>query len=60
MTERDEAAAQKALERLRTADNPGDPEAAHSDADDALCDLLIALGYEDVVKAWHRIEKWYA
>lgn len=37
-----------------------DPEAAHSMADDALCGLLEWLGYSDVVKAWHRVPKWYA
>jgi hypothetical protein len=37
-----------------------DTEAAHRHADGALCDLLIALGHEDVVLAWREIEKWYA
>lgn len=38
----------------------GDAEGAHSRADNALCELLIALGYKDVVLAWRKVEKWYA
>lgn len=51
-----------ALERLRiaAADGVGDPEASHSVADAALCDLLVSLGYQDVVDAWEKVEKWYA
>lgn len=37
-----------------------DTEMAHYDADKALCDLLSALGYADVVKEWERVDKWYA
>lgn len=37
-----------------------DTEAAHSIADDVLCDLLKSLGYEDVVEAWREVDKWYA
>lgn len=37
------------------------PEGGHKDADRVLCDLLRALGYEDVVAAWEAIEpKWHA
>jgi hypothetical protein len=25
-----------------------------------LCELLTALGYEQVVEAWNKINKWYA
>lgn len=38
----------------------GDPEAAHSAADDVLRDLLRDLGYGDVIEAWDSIDKWYA
>lgn len=38
-----------------------DPEAAHSQADGILCELLQALGMHDVVSAYQAIEpKWYA
>ena len=33
---------------------------AHSMADAALCDLLVSLGYQDVVAAFHEVDKWYA
>jgi hypothetical protein len=37
-----------------------DTERDHWDADDILCDLLRALGYDDVVEAWDKIDKWYS
>ena len=45
------------LQQLRGA---ADPEAAHSDADDILCDLLVDLGFSEVVEAFHAVPKWYA
>ena len=47
------------LERI-AEESAGDPEAAHSEADEVLCELLKTLGYENVVKAWQSVEKWYA
>lgn len=38
----------------------GDPEAAHSMADETLCELLKALGHEDIVEAFNNIDMWYA
>lgn len=38
----------------------GDNEADHSNADQVLCELLVSLGYGDVVAAWDRVGKWYA
>ena len=38
----------------------GDIEAAHVEADGVLRKLLIALGYEDVVAEYDKIDKWYA
>ena len=32
----------------------------HSSADDVLCALLSALGYDDVVTEYHKVNKWYA
>jgi len=37
-----------------------DIEANHLQADDILCQLLIALGYSEVVRMWRRVPKWYA
>jgi len=48
------------IERLHELQGDGDPEATHAAADAVLCDLLRALGYEDVVGEWEKIEKWYA
>lgn len=38
----------------------GDAEADHSRADDLLCELLAELGYQEVVEAWRKVDKWYA
>ena len=37
-----------------------DQETGHIEADQVLCDLLISLGYENVVKEFYEINKWYA
>lgn len=51
---------EKAIERLRELQADGDQENGHIEADDILCELLVSLGYEDVVKEYHKIGKWYA
>ena len=50
---------EEALAKLR-AIKGWDVERAHAEADDILCELLIALGYSDVVLAYNAVEKWYA
>lgn len=51
----------EAIAKLRELQDPGtNPEFGHADADDVLCDLLIALGYQDVVDEWKKVNKWYA
>jgi hypothetical protein len=37
-----------------------DYEMTHADADSVLCQLLVSLGYGDVVTEYQRIYKWYA
>ena len=37
-----------------------DTEDAHIDADYLLCKLLEELGYDEVTKIYHRVEKWYS
>lgn len=49
-----------AIEELRKLKEMGDPEAAHSKADDVLCNLLKELGFNDVVTEYAKVEKWYA
>lgn len=36
-----------------------DQEKAHINADDILCEILIKLGYSDLVDVYNRIEKYY-
>lgn len=48
------------LLRLRDAQKDLGMEDAHKEADDALCDLLTALGYENVVNEYRKIDKWFA
>jgi len=48
------------LERLRRIAAGGDTEMDHHDADEVLCELLIHLGYKDIVDAWAKVDKWYA
>jgi hypothetical protein len=50
----------EAIKRLKALRGSGDIEAAHSEADGILCELLTALGYSDVVYEWMQVEKWYA
>lgn len=48
------------LHILRKLCKTGDQEMDHVRADDALCDLLRSLGYDDVVDAFEAVGKWYA
>lgn len=36
-----------------------DTEENHMQADQILCQLLIELGYKDIVEVYNLIEKWY-
>lgn len=51
---------EEAIMKLRQCQSNFDTEIAHIDADGVLTDLLTALGYQDVVAEWERIDKWYA
>lgn len=50
----------EAITKLRALQTASDPEAEHAEADDILCDLLVSLGYKDVVDEWEKVSKWYA
>jgi len=54
------AARQRALDVMKAAQENWDTEAAHGDADQGLCDLLMDLGYADVVAEYGKVEKWFA
>jgi hypothetical protein len=45
----------EAMERGRN-----DPESRHCYADDLMCELLKELGYEEGVKVFEEMDKWYA
>ena len=49
----------KVCEELRDLQIYSDIEFAHAEADNILCGLLVALGYEDVVTEYNKIDKWY-
>ena len=50
----------KYVELLKTQQESHDREHAHTTADDILCELLLDLGYKDVVEEYEKIDKWYA
>ena len=50
---------EQALKELAECDKL-DTECAHLNADEVLCQLLRSLGYDDVVDAWDKLDKWYA
>jgi len=37
-----------------------EPEESHGLADDVLVNILLELGFNDIVAEYNRIEKWYA
>ena len=49
----------EAIKKLNNLDNT-DIQVSHSVADDILCDLLIALGFKEVVDIYNELEKWYS
>jgi len=48
------------LSRMKALAKDSDWEAAHSDADDILCEVLRALGYTDLIDYYDKIDKCYA
>ena len=51
---------EEAVQELKVQQQNDDTESAHSNADDVLCALRRALGYNDVVAEYHKVNKWYA
>ena len=41
-------------------DSSNDPESNHGDADNLLCEVLTSLGYDEGVKIFEQMDKWYA
>ena len=50
----------ESIAKLIQCQNNDDIEDCHSDADDILCELLISLGYKEVVEEYEKVEKWFA
>lgn len=51
---------EQALERINNAAACHGVEEGHVEADDALCGLLVHLGFTDIVEKYLKIPKWYA
>lgn len=51
---------QEAIVKIRMEQDNGDIEMAHYNADMAVMELLILLGYDDVYEEWLKVGKWYA
>lgn len=51
---------EQAITELNELAKSGNTEGVHVAADIVLCQLLTALGYNDVVEAYDKIEKWYS
>jgi len=51
---------EEALKALVALQKDDDIEMEHVEADRVLCQLLVTLGYGDVVTEFNRITKWYA
>lgn len=51
---------EEAIAKLKELQRGYDTEVDHVEADDVICKLLESLGYEDVVKEYDTIGKWYA
>lgn len=50
----------EAIAMIRENCHSGDTEVDHSHADLILCQFLEELGYEELVKEWDKVSKWYA
>ena len=51
---------EKEIKRLKELSEQYDPEIAHEKADEILCEILLDLGFVEIVKAYSEIGKWYA
>ena len=60
MTKKQKELIEKVKADLFKAVDNQDVENAHGDADDLLCDLLNGFGFEEIVKIYNNVDKWYA
>ncbi len=59
LTKAQAQAVAKALMDLRTLRTSDDVEAVHLKADRILCEMLSKLGFDEIVKAYGLLPKWY-
>ena len=55
-----EALAEKYQALMASAINDNDPELGHSNCDRLLCELLMELGYDGVVKAYEEQTRYFS
>lgn len=48
------------LQKMLELQEGFDYEMEHIVADNLLCQMLIELGYEDIVSEYNKVNKWYA
>ena len=48
------------LEKMKLCVDDMDTELAHGNADDILCEVLLKLGYADLIEKYKEVHKWYA
>ena len=51
---------EKYINLLKEQQISWDDEMAHVEADNLVCELLKELGFEEVVKEYDKVSKWYA
>jgi len=51
---------QEVIERLKKLQKCDDYEDSHREADIIICDCLSRLGFEEIVKEYEKVGKWYA
>ena len=50
----------EAIAALNKCVQDEDTECAHAEADGVLCNILVELGFQEVVDKYNEIDKWYA
>jgi len=59
MSELTDEERQNYINQLKECEKEG-TEDAHINADNILCEILTKLGYDDIVKEFDKLDKWYA
>lgn len=51
---------EEAVKKMKDLSEVDDEEVAHAEADRILCEMLINVGYVELVEAWDKIHKFYS